>query len=472
VRSMRSEALRRTSRFLNPAARSWSSSSSSVAICDDAKAKLRLLYRRVHPDLFHGDEERARVNEKSFKLLQDFVSTASRAGPEASHRASAPSHQATYELEFYVHSTDEESNTQTSKISLSLQAPSSASPMMTRRNLNKLFRAADIEELVCDDAYRDTYKGMPQSLHAFIPLVHEQYVLDLTDTSTPEMSLRTLLAAINYSRGLRVVFSKDMDHAAQSTLGKVELLRAFAEQAADKCPYELNGLTIVFGNTFGRHAAEGAILLNTSASPKSWLDFINKTDFVELHEGLEMKAAVRQLAQQAANTLGVASIHADDALSLGDPYESFLLSLLQWTPPSSRKFEGVSLVIVSHDTEDNKRGDVERGVLYVTVTDDPSTVYEHIQSFGPYAEENVRRRRHADSQMKALVSQVERTLRLRLLSKDPMLEEFRFKSACQKLLHHAAELQPILEGLKLRIGAQNAYVRGRGLVDIAWDFRV
>ena len=31
-----------------------------VAICDDAKGMLRELYRKIHPDLFHGDEK-ARV---------------------------------------------------------------------------------------------------------------------------------------------------------------------------------------------------------------------------------------------------------------------------------------------------------------------------------------------------------------------------------------------------------------------------
>jgi hypothetical protein len=39
------------------------------------------------------------------------------------------------------------------------------------------------------------------------------------------------------------------------------------------------------------------------------------------------------------------------------------------------------------------------------------------------------------------------------------------------LLSNASELH-VLEGLKLRVGEKNAYVQGRGLVEIAWDFRL
>lgn len=452
-----------------------STPNTTSAICDDAKAKLRLLYRLVHPDLFiHRDESKARVNEKSFKLLQDFVSNASVVG---SHRTSAPSYHASYNLEFFVDGRDAGS-----KISVTLPAPSSASPMATRRNLNKLFRAADIDELACDDgARRDSHTDMPQSLLEFIPMVHEQYMVDLTDTGTPQMSLRTMLAALNYARRIRVLFAKDAAPGAQSTLGKVQMLNDLVDIVENTCPAEINGLTIGFGKAFTTHVSEGAVWLDASASPESWAKFIESIDLKLLHEGLEMKAAIRQLATQAADVLGVAAIYdcgdstlssSSSSLPSSDAYESFLLSVLRWTPPDKpARYDGVALAVVS-DEGLHPEKDIQSGVLRVAATDDPAAVLSTLKKYGACAEDHLRRRRHEAAQRKALVTQVERTLRLRLLCSDPALADFRYKAACQKLLANANDLLPILEGLKLRVGEQNAYVPGRGMVDIAWDFRL
>ena len=453
--------------------------SSSVAICDDAKAKLRMLYRRIHPDLFFGDDKRSQVNERSFKLLQDFVLNASQAGPSASHQASAPHYHAAYVLEFYIDkSCDDITEEEFAKISLTLPAPSSVSPMVTRRNLNKLFRAVDIDELECDDAYRDTYKSMPLSLREFIPLVQDQYLVDLTDTSTPDVSLRMMLAALHHSRRLRIVFAKDAESSTQSAIGKVGLLRDFVEKCLDESPAELGGgLTVGFGKHFSQDVRNGAIWLDASASPESWARFLNNLDLKQFHEALETRSAVRQLAYQAALPLGVASIYsADDSTDAEvdsyESYESFLLSLLRWTPPESVTYEGVDLIVAtSAVSKADMEKDIDRGILYVSSADSPAKIYEMLKKYGRRAEQHVHRRRQVAAQTKALVSQVERTLRLRLLSKHPSLEDYRYKAACQKLLANANELQ-VLEGLKLRVGEKNAYVTGRGLIDIAWDFRV
>lgn len=441
---------------------------STQAICDDAKAKLRLFYLLIHPDLFYGDSERSRVNEKSFKLLQDFVTNASLAGPANSPQTSAANYHTAYDLEFYV---NREHNP---KISITLPAPSSASPMAIRRNLNKLFRAVDIDELACDDEYRDTYTSMPLSLQEFIPLVHAQYLHDLTDTSTPDVSLRTMLAALNYSRRLRIVFSKDAERSSQSAPGKLAILRDFVEKCLGGCPPEIDGLTVGFGKNFGQDVSQGAIWLDAGASPESWVRFLNNVNLTQLHEGLELRAAVRQLAHQAAGALGVASIQCADETNGEEnyPYESLLLSILRWTPPEPAAFEDVDLIVASgavspKDTEK----DIDRGMLYVRVSDTPANIYEILQKHGPRAQEHVRRRRQDAAKAKALVSQVERTLRLRLLSKHPDLEDYRYKTACHRLLSNASELH-VLEGLKLRVGEKNAYVQGRGLVEIAWDFRL
>ena len=447
---------------------SRSRSYSTQAICDDAKAKLRLFYLLIHPDLFYGDSERARVNEKSFKLLQDFVSNASLAGLANSHQTSAPNYHAAYQLEFYVN------RDQNPKISVTLPAPSSASPMAIRRNLNKLFRAADIDELVCYDEDRDTHTSMPLSLQEFIPLVHEQYLHDLTDTSTPDVSLRTMLAALHYSRRLRIVFSKDAERSSHSALWKLTILRDFAGKCLEECSPELDGLTVGFGRNFSQDVSQGAIWLDSTASPETWVRFLKNVNLRQLHEGLEMRAAVRQLAYEAAGVLGVASIQYADETNDTENYlyESMLLSILRWTPPESATFEGIDLIVVSGElAPDGTEKDIDCGILHVSVSDSPTRIYEILKQYGPKAQEHVRRRRHAAAKAKALVSQVERTLRLRLLSKHPDLEEYRYKAACQRLLANANELH-VLEGLKLRVGEKNAYVKGRGLVEIAWDFRL
>ena len=43
---------------------------STQAAAPSLKTVLRQLYRKVHPDLFHGDQTARLANEHSFKLLQ------------------------------------------------------------------------------------------------------------------------------------------------------------------------------------------------------------------------------------------------------------------------------------------------------------------------------------------------------------------------------------------------------------------
>lgn len=126
--------------------RTTSLSYASIAICDDARAKLKEVYRKIHPDLFHSNKH-ARVrfilrwdnsqtttgpsrfillcmihvlkkiflvqetNEKSFKLLQDYIANANADARDRGGYGGA------YDFEFYSSSTGDE------KIQLTLPAP-------------------------------------------------------------------------------------------------------------------------------------------------------------------------------------------------------------------------------------------------------------------------------------------------------------------------------------------------------------
>jgi hypothetical protein len=439
----------------------FSTAGSSLAICDDAKAKLRLLYRKIHPDLFHGDEKARETNEKSFKLLQDFIHNASSI---ESHQHGRSNH-SVYDFKFYV----VEDHDGLPQIDVKLPAPRSTSPMVTRRNLNRLLKAANIEELECGTTYGSTHSCMPESLKEFISLVHEEYVLDSLDVKTPEMELRTLQTALHFSRKLRVVFTKKLPLPLQSTTGKIHILQQFV-RSVEMCPIELsNGVTIVFGDSFTVDAREGTVSVQGNADPKEWVSFLNAIELNELREGLEMKEAIRTLEGQVAEKLGVGSIKLSaDACTFSQAYESFLLLILRSTLPKSLMLPGLSLYFDPKEAAPEK--DIEHGILYVN--DCLKSLQMALENTGPRAEQYFNLLREKKAQKKALVTHVERRLRLRLLSQDPELEDFRFKAACQKLLSNAADLIPLLEGLKLRIAHQNAYVKGRGCIDIAWDFRV
>jgi hypothetical protein len=76
-------------------------------------------------------------------------------------------------------------------------------------------------------------------------------------------------------------------------------------------------------------------------------------------------------------------------------------------------------------------------------------------------------RRSQEARVEDLSARVRRRLRLRRLTRDPLITHNQFESACARLLQHAAALLQSAEGLSVRVSDANR-VEGQS-VDIAWD---
>jgi hypothetical protein len=343
-----------------------------------------------------------------------------------------------------------------------------------REGLNTLFKALGIDQLdqdVMDGSH--TYTSS-LSLREFIPLVHDQYLQDCTDSKSPQVELRTLKTALHFSKGIHVVFSEDF--LLQSTLARIDVLRDFVS-IASQCPDGLKGIKIGFGNGFTLDPTSGIIWLNAGASPEEWVRFLSRIDVACFHEAKERKVAIHTLSKQVADMLGVGTVcAADDVTTLSEEYEAVLLSMLEHPPSTMLQHPDVCIKFVS-DTSDSKPAADHDGVIHIhlksaNLEQGPSVLYQDMYKKSPLAAEQARKARHHRTQMNALKKQVETKLRLRLLSQDPKLKDYQFKAGCLKLLEHARDLTPLLEGLKLRMTDTNAYVPGRQCIDISWSFRL
>jgi len=92
--------------------------SSKVSILkDELRHRLKDLYKKVHPDLFHDDPLAKGVNERNFKLLQEYLAAAEkRAGSGGS--ASVP-----YKFTFHVKSHNVEDGRHSFTANLTLPPP-------------------------------------------------------------------------------------------------------------------------------------------------------------------------------------------------------------------------------------------------------------------------------------------------------------------------------------------------------------
>lgn len=430
------------------------------------------------------------TNEHSFKLLQNYIESASKdVRDQHGHQ--------TYDFEFYV---QEQGN---SPVSICLAPPSASAPEATRKSLSKLFKALGIDELEEQQASNaNTWNDMPLSLREFIPMVHEAYMLDCVDASSPDVELRTLKTALHFSRRIKIVFAEDIDGSKRSTLGKIMLVQSLID-IMPECAPSLNGLSVGFGSACTVDEYTGIVWLNAYIEANEWLRFLGNVDLQKCHDALEKKAAIRMLSDQVASLLGVGLVYGrDPKVTLSESYENLLLSVLEHPPTSSEKYPNVSIQFVEHPLHDD--GDVIRCkdgtiTLHLESITSHHALYDILNtSILDEATEQARRIQSHQSQMNDLKKHVEKKLRLRLLAHDPKVPDFKFKAACQKLLEHAIEvcisshnnilydclnnciiltcvvvqLMPLLEGLKLRITDRNAYVKGRQCIDISWCFRL
>lgn len=373
------------------------------------------------------------TNEQSFKLLQNYIDSASRDIRDGNVHQS-------YTFEFYV--IQEKSNP---PVQITLPPPNSSAPEATRRSLNKLFKALNIDEIEEEVLRQNTWHDMPLSLREFIPLVHESYLLDCADVSSPTVELRNLKTALQFSRRIRVIFSDDLNGSLRSILSKITMVQSLIA-IMPSCPESLRGLSVGFGTASTIDEYSGTVWLNANVESDEWLRFICNVDLQRCHNSLERKAAMYKLSDQVASSLGVGLVYGDDSqVTLSDEYECMLLSTLEHSPTPVHKYPDVSIRFVITPPLDETVASCKDGTITLSlepVTSQRLLLHDVLNSsLLREAAEQARKIRSHQSQMNDLKKFVEKKLRLRLLAHDPGIPDFKFKTACQKLLEHATEVR-------------------------------
>jgi hypothetical protein len=97
----------------------------------------------------------------------------------------------------------------------------------------------------------------------------------------------------------------------------------------------------------------------------------------------------------------------------------------------------------------------------------PPNPNTHAQSRAPDALRLLTARRQQAARLESLTARTRTRLRLRRLTRDPLVTPWQFESACGRLLQHGAVLAQHAEGLSVRVSDGNR-VEGQS-VDLAWD---
>ncbi|KAG7673594.1 hypothetical protein Ndes2526B_g02957 [Nannochloris sp. 'desiccata'] len=474
----------------------WSSSSGHT-INDTVKKKLKELYRRVHPDFFHGANEAKAANEKSFKLLQEYLSAADHkygSGNGGGH-PNLP-----YKFNFYIkhqhsiqqHQTDKnddnakkEKSSRYHNVSLTLPPPNRALPHTTHHALTKLFSACGIEasaaEMTSDGTKNTTTTTTTgESLSHWLPGIAELYYQSHgAYQGDPQLELKIIRTALQISHSISLLFGAEL--ATRSVLPQLEAARRFAN-ILDQCPLEIYGLRIGLGDGFGTDAS-GTVWLHAEAETTTWMKYLQEPGVIEwCHRRREKQFKVREKERQVAIVLGISLVLAPDSdVSNSEEYEVFLQRVLdsadQGLSIDENNFNKVCLHVTAGSASSSSSSKEQQriisdgeGRIIVPVSSSTTELFSALRRLGPEAQRCAEIASKEEAEMLNLKTRVERKLHLRKLKWHPDLPAHKFRAGCLRMLEHSSTLGPLLDGLPVRLGEVNAFYPGQSHIDISWSF--
>ncbi|GIL79845.1 hypothetical protein Vretimale_12462 [Volvox reticuliferus] len=497
---------------------------------------LRLLYKRVHPDLFHDLPRAKDENERSFKLLQEYVQLAQGGDPRS------PAARLPYRFAFYLREAPQgveseelegargpptsplrppvgarseqqqlqqqvpvgtaardseaaangnprcEDSTEVAGLHLvrvTLPPPTISAPgakelaAPTRKALIKLLAACGLAstgrvgEEVTDDNTVAAEDGGPLSLAAFLPdAVEAMRQVEAARASDPAVRVANLRGAMRMHRQVMVSFS-DKQLPAATQASLLERLARVVDAAGPEL--QLQGCHIVLGDRLGLDRM-GHLCLSAAESNDTWMDFLN---------GVDMDFVRQQRKNvQVAQAAGVAQVFTPYANLMEPSYREFLERLAAMAatqgPLGDGAFRDVSLCgmppLPSEPgqpcTPACRLDGTTPGVIQVATDAPDADIYEGVAKLGTDAQVAVRMHRNVESQLAELSSKTRQRLRMRSFTRDPRVTPDRFRRACGLLLEQAAALMPLLEGCSVRIGFANRVAPDGSCIEIAHNFEL
>ncbi|KAK2079082.1 hypothetical protein QBZ16_002772 [Prototheca wickerhamii] len=411
---------------------------------------------------------RCAANEKSFKLLQEYLAAArsDRSPPVASP----------YRFHFFINSASgaaEPSAQGLQEVSVLLpppvprHGPGRGIARDTRKALARLLTACGIgHELGLEAAAPGR-----QPLREFVPLAAE--ALHAADAALPALraSEDAVRGALRLTRGVRAAVAPAVPATA-----RLDLLHALVG-ALERVPeLDLRGVPVSIRPGPSVLSAAGTVELDAAAPrpAEAWRAFFERDLDVGRCAALRDAAAhAQQLERQAAAALGVGLVVPGRRLGPQAPlYREFLLRAIASGPAEAKApFAAVTVHVEPAGWAAGIDPEDAPGSLRLPA-DAADLGAPALRALLQRAEAAAEDRRRALAELAGLASLVERRLRLRKVKRDDGLDDGRYRAALQRLVRHAAELQPLLGGLSLHIGLTNRVLLSQSAICIAWDFDI
>lgn len=426
------------------------------------KSKLRLLYKLIHPDLFTDSLAAKEANEHSFKLLQDYFDSLKHGGG-IGRIAGLP-----YKFCFYLR--DENTEAGLKKVDITLPPPT-RSPLakgeLSTSSLKAFGRLLEACGISSDlSAELDSHKETNTSLREFLPAAAEAVHAAASSQGGPRHTVTALLTALRLGRGVSCSFTETLPvhHQLRSM---EQLLRVLDN---DLPHLDLSGFKIFLGEQGYGIDSFGALWLPVNGSAQGWASYLSRVDIEEFKSKMSLSSSIRTLEKGAAAALGVSLVTTHQHLSVEAGYREFLERCNAHTNNEAGTSQyPIALVVQPHSSSAASIDDVT-GTINIPLGFDTSEVITALRELGPKGAVHAARAQVEEEELAKLKGQVERTLKLRKLMRDPALPFDYFKAACSRLLYRADDLRPYLEGLPIRISYLNVLAPDRSCINISWNF--
>ncbi|GBG76189.1 hypothetical protein CBR_g21938 [Chara braunii] len=509
-----------------------SASASTLASTVTLKSQLRVLYKLVHPDLFQDRPTERAANEKSFKLLQEYLSQA-----QSGSRTLASE----FKFEFYLRpppaseDAEEEHNSLGEKpeesdlqrVLVSLPGPepcfSGEISTATRRSLRRLLIACGVPPFADPElewiekfgalsaTVRDwdndngsaspfgtrawsgsrarsssTVKDGQVGLTEFFLQASEIQRQNDVVTITSERHCILVRNALRMGRGVVASFRYPLSE--QSFAAKADALQKLG-RALDKAPsLDLVGCAFVLGDCYGIDPV-GNIWVNAGDEEDEWAKWLSHIDVNRSRTNKMAHLARKGKERDLAEAMQVEMVFADNATGASPGYEDFLARMSASAgvvgAVGGGRFVDLPVRVVRSSAgllqnsgnwrpvgEEGFGVDLSMGLVTVPISVELPTIYEFIEQSGGEAMLHRKRYKQSEQSLRELVLHVRQKLRLRHLSSDECVTQEEFLHCCNRLLRHAAVLRPLLEGLCLHVSDKYKLPKEGDvpLVHLKWSF--
>ena len=467
----------------------------------EIKTKMHQLYKRVHPDLFQAYPKAKEANEKSFKLLQQFISD-SGSSPAAGGRRS--NNRGSVQFNFYLKSSsgaenvvvDEASTSESlQKIDVELHPPRYSTGWLGSENgkinpkltpaLNKLLKACGLDTIEVDetDAYDDAYaqdepsfssspfwgpEGHSQ-LREFLPFAVDRLHNRRSPRSTSGQHLDMVRSTLRLFKGLTTSCAKDLpeEHKSASLNTLVKVLDADAS-------INLTGLKMVLDQRF-KVSPMGAIHVNAAAltSRNDWSTYLSSTEDLALaRERSAFVDGIRLYEDQIAAELGIASLHCScRVLEKGEACKHLLEEVLERARSGDHAKGGfLSSNKVVVDEAKTFSIDKNDGTIRVPLCTGAGEILDYLSANGMEADRITFGYDKELKELERLRSLVRSRLKLRIFTKDDKVTLHQFRQCSNRLVRMSKSLVTLTDGLNVRVSDENRLNLTGNSVDIAWDF--